>query len=38
MLMTISTFQVSPFLVGTWTVSVLSQDPAAGAAISRMVK
>lgn len=38
MLMTISSFQVSTFLVLTWTVSVLAQDMAAGVAISRMVR
>ena len=38
MLMTISTFQVSPFLVGTWTVSVLAQDLAAGLLFARMVR
>ncbi len=37
MLISISTFQVSPFLVGTWTVSVLAQDLVAGVVISRMV-
>jgi len=38
MLISISTFQVSPFLVGTWTISVLAQDLVAGVAISRMVR
>jgi hypothetical protein len=38
MLMTISSFQVSAFLVGTWTVSLLAQDLVAGVAINRMVK
>ena len=38
MLISISTFQVSPFLVGTWTISVLAQDLMAGVAISRMVR
>jgi hypothetical protein len=38
MLMTISSFQVSTFLVLTWTVSVLAQDLVAGVAISRMVR
>jgi hypothetical protein len=38
MLMSISTFQVSTFIVGTWTVSVLAQDLAAGALFARMVK
>lgn len=38
MLISISSFQVSPFLVLTRTVSVLAQDLAAGAAISRMVR
>jgi hypothetical protein len=38
MLMSISTFQVSAFLVGTWTVSVLAQDLAAGVLFARMVR
>ncbi len=38
MLMTISSFQVSPFLVGTWTVSVLAQDLVAGVVFARMVR
>jgi len=38
MLMTISSFQVSPFLVGTWTVSVLVQDLVAGVVFARMVR
>ncbi len=38
MLMSISSFQVSTFLVGTWTVSVLAQDLAAGVVISRMAR
>ncbi len=38
MLMTISSFQVSTFLVGTWTVSVLAQDLAAGVLFARMVR
>lgn len=38
MLISISTFQVSAFLVGTWTVSILAQYLAAGVAISRMVR
>jgi len=38
MLISISTFQVSPFLVGTWTVSILAQYLAAGVAISRMAQ
>lgn len=38
MLMTISSFQVSTFLVGTWTISVLAQDLVAGVALAKMVK
>ena len=38
MLMSISTFQVSTFLVGTWTVSILAQDLAAGLLFARMAK
>jgi hypothetical protein len=38
MLMSISSFQVSTFLVGTWTISVLAQDLAAGVVISRMAR
>jgi hypothetical protein len=38
MLMSISTFQVSAFLVGTWTVSVLAQDLAAGVLFARLVR
>ncbi len=38
MLMTISTFQVSAFLVGTWTVSVLAQDLAAGVLFAHMAR
>ena len=38
MLMSISTFQVSAFLVGTWTVSILAQDLVAGVVFARMVR
>lgn len=38
MMMTISSFQVSPFLVGTWTVSVLAQDLVAGVFLAKMVE
>ena len=38
MLMSISTFQVSAFLVGTWTASVLAQDLVAGVVFARMVR
>jgi len=36
MLMSLSTFQISTFLVGTWTISVLAQDLAAGILFARM--
>jgi hypothetical protein len=38
MLISISSFQVSAFLVETWTVSILAQYLAAGVVISRMVQ
>ena len=38
MLMSVSTFQVSAFLVGTWTVSILAQDLVAGVVFARMVR
>jgi len=38
MLMSISTFQISTFLVGTWTISILAQDLVAGVVFARMVK
>ncbi len=38
MLMSISTFQISAFLVGTWTASILAQDLAAGVLFARMAR